>query len=206
MLWWGQNLILSFKDCDIAGAITSSVSTHKHYSYYMAPADNQYGGIPVDASGHEIAGKWEKPSFGPPMPEGRRKRAGYGRYGRPWTRCPPWRGCPPCPEPKFYFTPDYDEGGKLIPIGTEVLSPHPGLHHRQGRHGPGRPHEHPRSHRQQRCVGEAGRLHMATQGPELSDPAGGGRYVQAPRTVLVDGTPVVPEPGKVYTGRIIVTA
>ena len=25
-------------------------------------------------------------------------------------------------------------------------------------------------------------------------------------TVLVDGTPVVPEPGRVYTGRIIVTA
>lgn len=204
MLWWGQNLILRFKDCDIAGAITSSVSTHKHYSYYMVPADNQYGGIPVDASGHEIAGKWEKPSFGPPMPaegEGAPDMAGMP----PMDEMPSMEGMPPMPEPKFYFTPDYDEGGKLIPIGKEALTP---------THG---------------CIisknaTDLGGL-MNTPAPTVNNgvwvklegstwqPKGQNYLTRLEvdgtskllGTVLVDGTPVVPEPGKVYTGKILVT-
>lgn len=30
---------------------------------------------------------------------------------------------PPMPEPKFYFTPDYDAAGKLVVIGKEKLTP-----------------------------------------------------------------------------------
>ena len=30
---------------------------------------------------------------------------------------------PPMPEPKFYFTPDYDEKGQLVVIGKEKLTP-----------------------------------------------------------------------------------
>ena len=44
------------------------MAVHDAYSYYMVPADNQYGGIPVNAEGYEIKGTWDKPSFGPPMP------------------------------------------------------------------------------------------------------------------------------------------
>ena len=122
MIWWGQNMILTFKDCDIKGAMTSSVAAHNGYSYYLADADNEYGGIPVNGDGFEIAGKWEKPSFGPPMPaegEGAPDMGGMP----PMDEMPSMEGMPPMPEPKFYFTPDYDEQGNLIVIGKEKLAP-----------------------------------------------------------------------------------
>ena len=157
------------------------------------------------ASSHEIAGKWEKPSFGPPMPEG--GESGPDMAGMPpMDEMPSMEVMPPMPEPKFYFTPDYDEGGKLIPIGTEVLTP---------THG---------------CIigrdaTDLGGL-MNTPAPTVNNgvwvklegstwqPKGQNYLTRLEvdgtskilGTVLVDGTPVVPEPGRVYTGRIIVTA
>ena len=96
MIWWGQNMILTFKDCDIKGAMTSSVAAHNGYSYYLADADNEYGGIPVNGDGFEIAGKWEEPSSVlPRLPRARVRR--IWPVCRPWTRCLPWRECRLCP-------------------------------------------------------------------------------------------------------------
>ena len=126
MIWWGQNLILTFDGCDLKGACSSSSATHDRYSYYLVPAENEFGGIPVNAEGYEIAGSWAKPSFGPPMPEdfnpGQGDAPPMGDMpGGPGG--PPMDAMPPMPAPKFFFTPDYDENGQLVVIGEEKLQP-----------------------------------------------------------------------------------
>lgn len=121
MLWWGQNMILDFDACDVTGACSSSVAVHDAYSYYMVPADNQYGGIPVNAEGYEIKGTWDKPSFGPPMPMEGDAPGGPDMGGMP--EMPSMGEMPPMPEPKFYFTPEYDVNGNLVVIGKEKLTP-----------------------------------------------------------------------------------
>lgn len=118
MVWWGQNLILDFDACDITGTCSSAVATHDRYSYFMVPADNQYSGIPVNAAGYEIQGAWNKPSFGPPMPA-----VDDVDGGVPPMEMPSMGEMPPMPEPKFYFTPDYDENGQFVVIGQEELKP-----------------------------------------------------------------------------------
>ena len=205
MLWWGQNLILSFKDCDIRGKISSAVSVHKHYSYYMVPADNQYGAIPVDALGYEIAGTWEKPSFGPPMPaegEGAPDMAGMP----PLEEMPSMEGMPPMPEPKFYFTPDYDEKGKLIPIGKEQMDPIMGCIIAKNATDLGGLNCAPAPTVNN---GVWVKLEQSTWQPE------GRNYLTRLEVdgaskilgkVTVNGTVTVPEAGKVYTGKIVVTA
>lgn len=40
MTWWGQNLILSFDNCEINGAISSSSALHVEYGYYTDDAGN----------------------------------------------------------------------------------------------------------------------------------------------------------------------
>ncbi len=120
MVWWGQNLILDFDNCDVIGACTSSVAIHDQYSYYLVPAENEYGGIPVNAEGYEIAGTWEKPSFGPPMPKDE-----LDEERKPAPDMPEMDGMPPIPQ-KFYFTPEYDAQGALVVIGTEQLEPEMG--------------------------------------------------------------------------------
>lgn len=206
MLWWGQNMILTFKDCDIQGTISSSVALHDQYSYYMVPADNEFGGIPVNAEGFEIAGKWDKPSFGPPMPaegEGAPDMAGMP----PMEEMPSMEGMPPMPEPKFYFTPDYDEKGNLVVIGKEKLTPTLG------------------------CIvsKDATALGGLTNTPAPTVNNGvwvkleqGSNWTPVGQSYLtrleveagsvirgkvtVDGQEIVPEAGKVYTGAIVVTA
>lgn len=135
--------------------------------------DNEYGGIPINGDGFEIAGKWEKPSFGPPMPaegEGAPDMAGMP----PMDEMPSMEGMPPMPEPKFYFTPDYDEKGNLIVIGKEKLAPAKGCIIGKDATLLGGLTNTPGTHRQQRRVGQAGeRLCMDSCGQELSDPSGG---------------------------------
>lgn len=116
MIWWGQNMILEFDNCDVKGKCTSSTAVHDRYSYYMVPAENEYGGIPVNGEGYEIAGTWAKPSFGPPMPEG-------DEMPGDMPGMPDMGEMPKMPEPQFFFTPDYDEQGQLVVIGKEKLQP-----------------------------------------------------------------------------------
>ena len=127
MIWWGQNLILTFDGCDVKGDCTSAAATHNNYSYYLVPADNQFGGIPVNADGYEIAGTWDKPRFGPPVPEdfnpGEGDAPPMGDMPGGPGDMPDMGGMPPMPEPKFYFTPDYDGDGKLVVTGKEKLTP-----------------------------------------------------------------------------------
>ena len=202
MIWWGQNLILDFEACDIQGACTSSAAVHDRYSYYMAPADNQYGGIPVNGEGYEIDGTWEKPSFGPPMPmEGEAPDMG----GMP--EMPDMGEMPPMPEPKFYFTPKYDDQGNLVVIGGEQRKPELG------------------------CIVSKNATYLGAvtniPAPTVNNGvwvklAGGSSWTPQGTNYLtrlevsadsvihgkvtVDGVAVVPEAGKVYTGEIVVTA
>jgi len=205
MIWWGQNLILSFDNCDIQGACSSSVAAHDNYSYYMVPAENEYGGIPVNADGYEIAGTWAKPSFGPPAPED--FNPGEGDMPGGPEGMPDMGGMPPMPEPKFFFTPDYDEAGDLVVIGKEKLQPTLG------------------------CIVSANATYLGGLTNETAPTVNNGVWVSLKNgstwtpvgksyltrlevtadsaiqgTVTVDGTVVVPEAGKIYTGEIVVTA
>lgn len=120
MVWWGQNLILSFDNCDIKGACSSSLALHDQYSYYVAPAANQYGGIAVNKDGYEVAGKWEMPKMRmPAMPAPGEEMPAMPPMGD-MGDMPPME-MPPMPAPKFYFTPDKDAEGNLIVIGKEQL-------------------------------------------------------------------------------------
>lgn len=206
MVWWGQNLILSYDNCEIHGAMTSSVATHDQYSYYLVPADNEFGGIPVNADGYEIAGKWEKPSFGPPMPMDDAPGGPEGP-GMPDMGDMPPMEMPPMPAPKFYFTPDYDEKGQLVAVGREKLTPTQG------------------------CIIGKNATYLGgltnTAAPTVNNgvwvslkngsvwTAVGTSYLtrlevsadsRINGTVTVDGAAIVPEAGKVYTGAIVVTA
>ena len=206
MVWWGQNLILNFNNCEIKGVISSSAATHDKYSYYLVPAENPYGGIPVNGEGYEIAGTWEKPRFGPPMPEDFNPGEGDVPPVGDMPGGPDMGGMPPMPEPKFYFTPDYDENGDLVVIGKEKLTPVLG------------------------CIisKDATDLGGVTNvpGPAVNNgvwvklengsvwtPAGKSYLTRLELdagssiagTVTVDGAEVIPEPGKVYTGAIVVT-
>ena len=123
MLWWGQNLILDFDNCDIKGACSSSKAVHNAYSYYTVPAENPYGGIPVNADGYEIAGTWEKPKNRMPMPMPEPGEGGAPGGEMPPMEMPSMGAMPPMPEPKWYFVPEKDETGKAKVIGTEKLIP-----------------------------------------------------------------------------------
>ncbi len=202
MVWWGQNLILSFDDCDVNGTCSSSSAIHDNYSYYMVPADNQYGGIPVNAEGYEIAGSWDKPSFGPPMPEGDMGDMTPMDMGE----MPSMGEMPPMPAPKFYFTPDYDANGGLVVTGTEKLVPTEG------------------------CIVSKNATYLGGLTNAAAPTVNNGVWVSLKNgstwtpvgtsyltrlevsadskiagTVTVDGAQVVPEAGKVYTGAIVVT-
>ena len=116
MVWWGQNMILSFDNCDIIGACSSSSAIHDKYSYFLAPAENQFGYIAINQDGYEISGSWDKASFGPPMEMDHNDMPEMP--GGP--AMPDLGGMPPMPvEPKFYFTPDLDANGNPIVIGTK---------------------------------------------------------------------------------------
>ena len=211
MVWWGQNLVLSYDNCDVKGAMSSSVATHDAYSYYMVPADNQYGGIPVNAEGFEIAGKWDKPSFGPPMPMDEPGGPGGPDAGAgempSMGDMPDMGGMPPMPEPKFFFTPDYDEEGELIVIGTEKLQPTLG------------------------CIIGKNATYLGgltnTPAPTVNNGVwvslkNGSTWTPEKTSYLtrlevsadsringkvaLDGAEITVEPGKVYTGKIVVTA
>ena len=201
MLWWGQNLILSFDDCDIKGACSSSVATHDRYSYYLVPADNQYGGIPVNADGFEIAGSWDKPKMHMPMPED----FNPGEGDMPPMDMP--GGMPPMPEPKFYFTPEWDDHGNLIVVGKEKLKPELG------------------------CIVSRDATLLGALNNTPAPTVNNGVWVSLKNgstwtpegksylsrleisadsrilgSVWVNGDQVIPEAGKVYTGDIVVTA
>ena len=204
MIWWGQNLILSFDNCDIQGACTSAVAVHDRYSYYMVPADNQYGGIPVNAEGFEIAGKWDKPSFGPPMPMDDAPGGPPDMGGMP--EMPSMGEMPPMPAPKFYFTPDYDAQGNLVVIGKEALKPELG------------------------CIVSRDATYLGDLTNTAAPTVNNGVWVSLKNgstwtpvgtsyltrleisgdsnlagTVTVDGIPVIPDAGTIYTGAIVVT-
>lgn len=206
MVWWGQNLILSYDNCEITGAMSSSVATHDQYSYYLVPADNEFGGIPVNADGYEIAGKWEKPSFGPPMPMDDAPGGPEGP-GMPDIGDMPPMEMPPMPAPKFYFTPDYDEKGQLVVIGKENLTATMG------------------------CIIGKNATYLGGLTNTASPTVNNGVWVSLANgsvwtpvgtsyltrlevsgdskingTVTLDGAAIVPEAGKVYTGAIVVTA
>ncbi len=206
MVWWGQNLILSFDNCDVKGACSSAVAVHDQYSYYLVPADNEYGGIPVNAEGYEIAGKWEKPSFGPPMPMDEGEGPGGPEMpGMP--EMPSMDQMPPMPAPKFYFTPEYDADGALVVIGKEPLKPQLG------------------------CIVSKDATYLGGLTNTAAPTVNNGVWVKLDNgstwtpvgtsyltrlevsadsfvagTVTVDGVAVVPEAGKVYTGAIVVRA
>ncbi len=206
MLWWGQNLALSFDNCDLKGACSSSVATHDNYSYYLAPADNEFGGIPVNADGFEIAGKWEKPSFGPPMPMDDAPGgpdAGVGDM----PEMPPMSEMPPMPEPKFYFTPDYDAKGDLVVIGKEKLSPTLGCIVSKDATLLGGLTNTPAP-----AVNNG--VWVSLKNGSIWTPAGTSYLTRlevsadsaVKGTVTVDGKAVTPEAGNVYTGNIVVSA
>ena len=204
MVWWGQNLILTFDSCDIKGVISSSSAVHDSYSYYLVPADNQFGGIPVNADGYEIAGTWDKPRFGPPAPED--FNPGEGDAPPEMPGGPEMGGMPPMPEPKFFFTPDYSPDGSLMVIGTEKLSPELG------------------------CICSKNATFLGgvtnTAGPAVNNgvwvslkngsvwtPTGASYLTrlelsgdsQISGKVTLNGAELLPEAGTVYTGSILVT-
>ena len=207
MIWWGQNLVLTFDDCDVTGKITSAKATHNNYSYYLVPADNEYGFIPVNAEGYEIAGTWAKPSFGPPMPMDDGPEMPGGPEMPPMGDMPDMGGMPPMPEAGFFFNPDYDENGNLIVTGKERLAPAMG------------------------CIIGKNATYLGDLTNVPAPAVNNGVWVKLENgstwtpvetsyltrlelsadsairgTVTVDGAAVTPEAGKVYTGSIVVTA
>ena len=205
MIWWGQNLILDFEDCDIQGACTSSVAVHDKYSYYLAPADNPYGGIPVNDQGYEIDGTWEKPSFGPPMPmEGDAPDMG----GMPeMPDMPDMGGMPPMPEPKLYFTPKYDAQGNLVVIGKEQLKPELGcIVSKDATYLGGVTNLPSPTVNNGVWVKLSGGSSWTPQGTSYLTRLEVSANSTIHGTVTLDGAALVPEAGKVYTGKIVVTA
>ncbi len=203
MIWWGQNLILDFDSCDIKGNCSSSVAIHDQYSYYMVPAENEYGGIAVNEEGYEIAGTWGKSSFGPPMPA---EGEGGDMPEMPPMEMPSMGEMPPMPEPKFYFTPDYNQDGSLKVIGSEKLQPTQG------------------------CIVAANATYLGGLTNTAAPTVNNGVWVSLKNgstwspvgtsylsrlevsadssiagTVTVNGESVVPQAGVVYTGAIVVT-
>lgn len=206
MIWWGQNLVLNFDHCDVKGACSSSLALHDQYSYYVAPADNQFGGIAVNKDGYEIAGKWEQPKMKmPPMPAPGEEMPGMPPMGDMGDK-PPME-MPPMAAPKFYFTPDKDENGNLIVIGKEPLKATEGYIYSAD-------------------ATMLGGL-TNTAAPTVNNGVwvkleGGSTWTPVDTsyltrlevsadsavkgTVTVNGEAVTPEAGKVYTGAIVVTA
>ena len=116
-------------------------------------------------------------------------------------------GMPPMPEPKFFFTPNYDENGDLVVIGTEKLQPTLG------------------------CIIGKNATYLGgltnTPAPTVNNGVwvslkNGSTWTPAKTSYLtrlevsadsringkvtVDGAEITVEPGKVYTGKIVVTA
>jgi hypothetical protein len=63
----GQNLVLSFDGVDLTGVISSSVATHRNYSFYFAKEKAADGHkIPLNADGYPLDAKWvtKTSSFG----------------------------------------------------------------------------------------------------------------------------------------------
>lgn len=206
MIWWGQNLVLNFDHCDVKGACSSSLALHDQYSYYVAPADNQFGGIAVNKDGYEIAGKWEQPKMKmPPMPAPGEEMPGMPPMGDMGDK-PPME-MPPMAAPKFYFTPDKDENGNLIVIGKEQLKATEGYIYSAdatmlgGLTNTAAPTVNNGVWVKLECgstwtpVGTS----YLTRLEVSADSAVKG-------TVTVNGEAVTPEAGKVYTGAIVVTA
>jgi hypothetical protein len=114
---------------------------------------------------------------------------------------------PPMGDAKFYFTPDYDANGNLIVIGKEKLTPEKG------------------------CIVGKNATYLGgltnTAAPTVNNgvwvamkngstwtPVGTSYLTRLEvsadstiaGTITLDGAPLVPEAGKVYTGAIVVTA
>lgn len=203
MIWWGQNMILSFDNCDVKGICSSSLALHDQYSYYVAAADNEFGGIAVNKEGYEVAGKWEMPkSKMPPMPAPGEEMPGMPDMG---DKMP--MEMPPMPAPKFYFTPEKDAEGNLIVIGKEQHKVTEGY------------------------IYSADATMLGGLSNTAAPTVNNGVWVKLTNgstwtpvdtsyltrlevsadskilgTVTVDGVAVQPEAGKVYTGKIVVTA
>lgn len=116
-------------------------------------------------------------------------------------------GMPPMPEPKFYFTPDYDENGQLVVIGKEKLTPALGCITSKDATALGG-----LSNAAAPTVNNG--VWVSLQEGSVWTPVGtsyltrlevaAGSSIQG--SVTVDGKAVTPEAGTVYTGAIAVTA
>lgn len=203
MIWWGQNLILSFDNCDLKGACSSSLALHDAYSFYTAPAANEYGKIAVNKDGYEVAGKWEQPKMRmPAMPA-----PGEEMPGMPPMGDKPPMEMPPMPAPKFYFTPEKDAEGNLIVIGTEQLKPTEGWIYSADATMLGG-----LSNTAAPTVNNG--VWVKLESGSTWTPVGKSYLTRLEvsadskicGTVTVDGAEVAVEAGKVYTGAIVVTA
>ena len=225
MKWWGQNLILSFDNCEIEGACSSSTALHDEYSFFTAKADNEYGAIAINADGYEIKGNWEKPKskMPGPMPDMGDMPGGPGGPGVDMPGGPggPEMGGGPggpggmpdmggmmpmmMAEPAWAFTPELDENGNVIVIGTEKLTADQGhiistdatlLGNLSNTASP--------------TVNNG--VWVALKNGSVWIPVGDSFIsrleveagCEIKGTVLMDGAEVAVEPGKVYTGKILV--
>ena len=120
---------------------------------------------------------------------------------------PPMGDMPPMPAPKLYFTPDYDENGNLVVIGKEKLQPTQGAI----------------VSRDATFLGGLTNITAPTvnngvwvelKNGSVWTPAGTS-YVSrlcvsadsaVKGKVTLDGQEITPEAGKVYTGKIVVSA
>ena len=116
-------------------------------------------------------------------------------------------GMPPMPEPKFYFTPEWDDHGNLIVVGKEKLKPELG------------------------CIVSRDATLLGALNNTPAPTVNNGVWVSLKNgstwtpegksylsrleisadsrilgSVWVNGDQVIPEAGKVYTGDIVVTA
>lgn len=213
--WWGQNLVLSFDNCDIEGACSSSTALHDEYSFFTAKADNEYGAVAVDAFGNQLKGTWEKveskmPGMGGGDMPGGPDMGGMPPMGGPggpdMGGMPPMGGMPGMSSgPKFQFNPEYDAEGKLVTIPGEKYTPDTGVI----------------LSKDATMLGGLTNVATATVNNGVwvklakgsTWTAKGVSYltrleVEEGSTILgevsVDGQKVTVEPGKVYTGSIIV--
>ena len=205
MVWWGQNLILTFDGCDVRGDATSTVATHDNYSYYLAQADNQFGGVAVNAQGYEIQGTWAKPAMRMPAMPMDDAPGGPGGPG-PEGPGPDMGAMPPMPEPKFYFTPDYDENGNLIVTGTEKLQPtHGFIYSKNAAYLGGLTNTAAPTVNNGVWVKLENGSTWTPKGTSYLTRLEVSGDSKVLGSVTVDGAPVEIEAGKVYTGTIVVT-
>ncbi len=206
MIWWGQNLILSYDNCDIEGACSSSLALHDAYSFYTAPAANEYGAIAVNKDGYEVAGKWEMPKMRmPAMPAPGEEMPGMPPMGDMGDK-PPME-MPPMPAPKFYFTPEKDAQGNLIVIGTEKHEPTEGwIYSADATMLGGLTNTAAPTVNNGVWVSLANGSTWTPVGTSYLTRLEVSADSKINGTVTVDGAEVTVEAGKVYTGAIVVTA